>query len=74
MAGISPHYLDTFRQHATIESLFDAVEFGHFEGVYKLEVQYDGTYGFPASTVIDPYRIMTDDATGYYVTDFEVLP
>ena len=67
-------YLDNFRQHATIENLFDTVDSAISERVYRLEVQYDGTYGFPASTVIEQSRLMTDDTTGYYVTNFEVLP
>ena len=71
--GDISNYLDTFRKHATIESLFDLVN-SSILNVYKLEVKYDGRYGFPTSTIIDPYRFVTDDATGYSVTDFEVLP
>ena len=67
-------YLDTFRKHATIESLFDMLDSTTSTRVYKLEVQYDATYGFPASIAIDPYRMIADDATGYYVTNFEILP
>jgi hypothetical protein len=70
---ISP-YQATFRQHGTIESLFDLVDSAISKGVYKLVVQYDPTYGFPASIVIDPSRMVMDDATGYYVTNLEVLP
>ena len=72
-ADISP-YLDTFRQHTTIESLFDLVDSAIARGVYKLVVQYDPTYGFPASIVIDPSHMIMDDETGYYVTNLEVLP
>jgi hypothetical protein len=68
------NYLDTFRQHATIESLFDLVDSAISKRVYKLAVEYDTTYGFPTRIGIDPYRYITDDATGYYVTDFEPLP
>jgi hypothetical protein len=71
--NITP-YLDTFRQHSTIESLFDTVDSAISRGVYELEVQYDVTYGFPTSIVINPSRMITDDETGYYVTDLEVLP
>jgi hypothetical protein len=39
-----------------------------------LEVTYDPIYGFPASIRIDRTRAMTDDAIGYYVTGFDVLP
>ena len=67
-------YLDTFRAHATIESLFDLVDSAISKRVYKLVVQYDPKYGFPASILIDPSRMITDDETGYYVTNFEVLP
>ena len=67
-------YLDTFRPHATIESLFDLVDSAIARGVYKLVVQYDPTYGFPASIVIDPSRMIMDDETGYYVTNVEILP
>ena len=70
---ISP-YLDTFRPHGTIESLFDTVDSAISKGVYKLAVQYDATYGFPASIVIDPSRMIMDDETGYYVTNVEILP
>jgi len=70
---ISP-YLDSFRPHGTIESLFDLLDSSTSTRVYKLEVQYDARYGFPTSIIIDPYRMIADDATGYYVTDFEVLP
>jgi hypothetical protein len=67
-------YLDTFRPYATIESLFNLVDSAISRGVYKLVVQYDPTYGFPASIVIDPSRMIMDDETGHYVTNFEVLP
>ena len=67
-------YLDTFRPHATIEGLFDTVDSAISKGVYKLEVSYDATYGYPASIFTEQSRTMTDDTTGYYVTDFEVLP
>jgi hypothetical protein len=67
-------YLDTFLPHGTIESLFDTADSAISRWTYKLEVQYDATYGFPTSIVIDPYRMITDDAIGYYVTNFEVLP
>jgi hypothetical protein len=73
-AGDITPYLDTFRPHGTIERLFDTVDSAISKRVYKLEVQYDATYGFPASTMIDPSKLIMDDSTGYYVTDFEVLP
>ena len=72
-ADITP-YLDTFRSHATIESLFDLVDSAISKRVYSLVVQYDPKYGFPASIVIDPSRMIMDDETGYYVTNLEVLP
>jgi Family of unknown function (DUF6174) len=72
--GDMSNYLDTFRQHATIESQFVTVDSAISKRVYKLAVQYNATYGFPTSIVVDPSRMMTDDATGYYVTDFETLP
>ena len=71
---ITPYLQDTFRQHATIESLFDLVDSAISRRVYKLEVQYDPTHGFPTSIVIDPSRMIMDDQTGYYVTNLEVLP
>jgi hypothetical protein len=67
-------YLDTFRAHATIESLFDLVDSAISKRVYRLVVQYDPKYGFPASIVINPSRMIMDDETGYYVTNLEVLP
>ncbi len=67
-------YLDTFLPHGTIDGLFDTVDSATSTWTYKLEVQYDASYGFPTSIVIDPYRAITDDAIGYYVTKFEVLP
>jgi hypothetical protein len=67
-------FLETFRKHGTIDSLFDLLDGATSTRVYRLEVQYDSTHGFPTSIVIDPYKMITDDATGYYVTDFEVLP
>ena len=72
--GDFTNFQDTFRAHATIEKLFELVDSAISKGVYKLAVQYDGRYGFPSSTIIDPSRFITDDATGYYVTDFEALP
>ena len=70
---ISP-YQDTFRQHGTIESLFALVDAAISRRVYRLEVQYDATYGFPTSIVIDPSHMIMDDETGYYVTNVEFLP
>ena len=67
-------YLNTFRPHGTIESLFDTVDSAISRRVYKLEVQYDATYGFPASIVIDPSHMVYDDESGYYVTEMAVLP
>jgi hypothetical protein len=71
---ISPALMETFRPHGTIESLFELLDSATSTRVYKLEVEYDDAYGFPVSIIIDPYRMITDDATGYYVSDFEVLP
>jgi hypothetical protein len=67
-------YMDTFRPHGTIESLFNSVDSSISIFTYRLEVQYDATYGFPVSIILDPYKAISDDAIGYYVTDFEVLP
>ncbi len=67
-------YLETFRKHATIERLFDLLDGATSTRVYRLEVQYDSSYGFPTNIVIDPYKMIADDATGYYVTNFEILP
>ncbi len=72
--GDITNYLETFRRYATIESLFGTVDAAISKRVDKLAVQYDARYGFPASIVIDPSRKIHDDETGYYVTDFEVLP
>ena len=72
-ADITP-YLDTFRAHATIDSLFDLVDSAISRRVYSLAVQYDPKYGFPASIIINPSRLVMDDETGYYVTGLEVLP
>jgi hypothetical protein len=67
-------YLDNFRQHGTIESLFDTVDSAIAKRVYKLEVQYDARRGFPTSIVINPSKIIMDDETGYYITNLEALP
>jgi hypothetical protein len=67
-------YMDTFGSHGTIESLFRTVDSSISMFIYRLEVQYDATHGFPVSIILEPYRAMTDDAIGYKVTDFEVLP
>jgi hypothetical protein len=72
-ADITP-YSDTFRKNGTIENLFETVDSAISRGAYKLEVQYDATNGFPVSIVVDPSRMATDDAKGYYVTNFEELP
>lgn len=70
---ISP-FLDSFRPHATIEGLFATVYAAMSRGAYSLEVKYDGKYGFPTSIVVNPSKAVMDDETGYYVTNFEVLP
>jgi len=67
-------YLDTFQPHGTIESLFDTVDSAISTHPYKLEIQYDATYGFPTSIGIIQYIMITDSGIGYYVTDFEILP
>jgi hypothetical protein len=67
-------FLETFRNHGTIDSLFDLLDGATSTRVYRLEVQYDSTHGFPANIVYDPYKMITDDAMGYRVTNFEVLP
>jgi hypothetical protein len=72
--GDTTPYMETFSKHGTIERLFDFLDGSTLTKVYRLEVQYDPTYGFPTSVVIDPYRAITDDAMGYRVTNFELLP
>ena len=67
-------FLDTFRPRGTVEGLFDTIYAAMSRGAYSLTVQYDGTYGFPASIVVNPSKAIMDDETGYYVTNFEVLP
>ena len=67
-------YLESFRFHGTIDSLFNTVDSSISMFTYRLEVKYDATYGFPTSIIIDPSRMITDDAIGYYITNFEVLP
>lgn len=67
-------YLDTFRPHATVESLFDTVDAAISKGAYQLTVQYDAKYGFPASIAVNPSKLIMDDETGYHVTNFEVIP
>jgi hypothetical protein len=73
-AGDITNYLDTFRRNGTIENLFATVDSAISRRVHKLAVQYDATYGFPTSIVIDPSGMIMDDETGYYVTDFKALP
>jgi hypothetical protein len=67
-------YLDAFRPHATIDNLFDTVFAAISRKIYKFTVEYDGTYGFPATIVLNPSKAVMDDEIGYYVTNFEVLP
>ena len=67
-------YLDTFRPRATVENLFATVDTAISKRVYQLTVHYDAKYGFPASIVVNPSKAIMDDETGYYVTNFEVLP
>jgi len=67
-------FQDTFRPRGTVEGLFDTVYAAMSRGAYSLTVQYDGTYGFPTSIVVNPSKAIMDDETGYYVTNFEVLP
>ena len=67
-------FQDTFRPRGTVEGLFDTVYAAMSRGAYSLTVQYDGIYGFPASIVVNPSKAIMDDETGYYVTNFEVLP
>ncbi len=67
-------YLQSFTPYGTIESLFDTVDSAISKGVYKLDVTYDETYGFPASILINPSRLVMDDEKGYYVTNVEFLP
>ena len=57
-------YMDTFRPHGTIESLFNTVNSSISIFMYRLEVIYDTTYGLPTSIIIDPYRAISDDAIG----------
>ena len=66
-------YQDTFRAHGTIASQFDSVDSAISRGVYQLAVQYDDKYGFPSSVVVNPSKMIMDDETGYYVTNFEIL-
>jgi hypothetical protein len=72
--GDTTPYQDTFRRYAPIENLFGTIDSAISKRVDKLVVQYDARYGFPSSIVIDPSRRVYDDESGYYVTDFEVLP
>ena len=56
----------------TVEELFDTVEDAMREAD-EVEVDYDPTYGFPASIRIDRIRLAVDDELYYEAKDFSPL-
>ena len=72
-ADVSP-YLDSFSQYDTVQRLFDRVYISISREESRLKVKYDRVYGFPAAIEVDPNSPIQDVASGYYVTNFEVLP
>ena len=69
-------YLDTFRQHATIDGQFATCILPPYpERLYKFDRRVRWQIWFPEHhRTIRPSNTVTDDEIGYYVTDFEVLP
>jgi hypothetical protein len=60
-------------RHLTIEDLFDAVEAELDRKPDDIAVEYDETYGFPASVDVDPIENAIDDEHGFTAQQFEDL-
>ena len=56
----------------TVDELFATVQEAEREAA-KVEAEYDPTYGFPATIVIDRIRNAVDDEVYYEARDFQVL-
>jgi len=54
----------------TIPEMFDRIEKAIDRPVYKLDVTYDTTYGFPTELFIDGESMIADDEIGYSVFSF----
>jgi hypothetical protein len=69
---LDENFRATFEQAGTIEALFAVAE-ENLANADKVEITYDGTYGFPASIVVDRIKQAVDDEISYYAENFEVL-
>jgi hypothetical protein len=55
----------------TIDQLFTIVETSIERNPYHKTIEYNSTYGFPASAYFDFNKQMADEEIGYEVTDFK---
>jgi hypothetical protein len=63
----------SFQDIATIDQLFVVIQHALTRGADDIKVQYDATYGYPHSIMVDFHRNATDDEISYLVDQFEVL-
>jgi hypothetical protein len=67
-------FRDFYSGFDTLEKLFDTIAEAVAGQAQTLEVQYDPTYGYPASIYVDPEELVADDEVGYDVANFQILP
>jgi hypothetical protein len=58
----------------SVDGLFDRIEEARRQGVARLDVTYDPTYGHPVRIAIDEVARMVDDELVYSVWDFRPRP
>lgn len=55
----------------TIDQLFEIINQAIQQKVDHLVVTYDAQWGYPTKIVIDPQKMIADEETSYFVTDFK---
>jgi hypothetical protein len=64
---------DFYQPYSTIDKVFDYVE-GAIAEADETTIEYDPTYGFPATVFVDWIELATDDEMYLTLSNFEPLP
>ncbi len=61
-----------FQRADTIDELFQIIHQAIDDGVDRLNVQYDPTYGYPTTINIDPRADAVDEESAYFVSELRI--
>lgn len=64
---------ESYKQHDTIDDLFNVIEEALNRNAEIVNVAYDPTFGYPLSVAIDRRKSFADDELSLWVKQFEVV-